>query len=159
MSESPPGLVQRLVPKYIKRSPVTGRDTIPPRFFTAPRACGLTQVAKRTQRVINIHTEQLITISEAPAHLPPRHNGRRIHLSACYRWIKLGIQGIVLEAVRIGGVTYTSLEALQRFAERSSTDRHAAHSPTTATQRRGRDEMLARKVAIALGINLPEHRP
>lgn len=159
MSESPPWLVHRLFPQYVKRTPVTGRDTIPPCLFTAPRACGLTQVATRTQRVINIHTEQLIATRDVPDYLPPRHNGRRIHLSACYRWIKLGIQGIVLEAVRIGGMTYTSLEALQRFAARSGTERHAAHSSPPATKRRGRDEMLARKVAIALGVNLPDRRP
>lgn len=109
--------------------------------------------------MINIHTEHLIPVGEIPNRLPRRPDGRCIHLSACYRWIKLGIRGIVLEAVKIGGVTYTSLEALQRFAERNSTENYPDHSPTPAKHRKGRDEMLARKVAIALGIRMPEQRP
>jgi len=45
-----------------------------------------------------------------------RPNGKRVHISAVYRWVQRGIKGVRLEAIRIGGTTYTSREALQRFA-------------------------------------------
>ena len=70
--------------------------------------------------MIDISQETLLPIREVPRHLPPRPNGKRVHISAVYRWTQRGIRGAVLEAIRIGGSTYTSTEALQRFAERLS---------------------------------------
>jgi hypothetical protein len=67
--------------------------------------------------MIDITQETLIPLREAPRRLPPRPNGKRMHISACYRWISRGVRGVRLEAIRIGGSTYTSLEALQRFAD------------------------------------------
>jgi hypothetical protein len=67
--------------------------------------------------MIDVQNEHLIAIRDLPAHLPRRPNGRKVHVSACYRWIRRGVRGAKLEAVRIGGTTYTSLEALQRFAD------------------------------------------
>ena len=42
-------------------------------------------------------------------------------MSACYRWVSRGVRGVRLDAIRIGGTLYTSLEALQRFADQLST--------------------------------------
>lgn len=70
--------------------------------------------------MINMSEETLISLREAPKHLPPRPNGKRVHISACYRWISRGVRGVHLESIKIGGSTYTSKEALQRFADRLS---------------------------------------
>lgn len=70
--------------------------------------------------MINISAETLIPLREAPKHLPPRPSGKRVHISVCYRWISRGVRGVHLESIKIGGSTYTSIEALQRFADRLS---------------------------------------
>jgi hypothetical protein len=66
--------------------------------------------------VIDIRNEQLVPLPDVPKILPMRGNGKRIHISAVYRWAQRGIRGTRLEVVRVGGTTYTSREALQRFA-------------------------------------------
>lgn len=65
--------------------------------------------------MIDIHSEQLVALRDVPALLPRRRN-RRVHLSTVYRWVTRGAGGRVLESVRLGGVSYTSREALERFA-------------------------------------------
>ena len=67
--------------------------------------------------MIDIHQERIIPLSAVPRHLPKRTSGKKIHISAVYRWTSRGVRGIVLESIKIGGCTYTSLEALQRFSE------------------------------------------
>jgi len=64
--------------------------------------------------MIDFSTEQLIALRDLPARLP-RRNDRRIHLSTLYRWISQGARGRTLESVRLGGITYTSVEAIERF--------------------------------------------
>lgn len=77
-----------------------------------------------------------------------------------YRWIKYGIRGGVrLEVVKIGGATYTSKEALQDFANRSSDA--AGGSPTTTASvtasRQRQIDRAAREVEKLLGRK-PKHR-
>ena len=67
--------------------------------------------------MIDIATEQLMPIREVPRFLPPRLSGRRVHVSAVYRWMNRGVRGVRLEGVKVGGTMYTSVEALQRFGE------------------------------------------
>ncbi len=64
---------------------------------------------------IDITSEQLILFSELPKHLPPQPSGKKIHLSACYRWKNQGLCGIRLETIFVSGNRYTSAEALNRF--------------------------------------------
>ncbi|WKZ57702.1 MAG: DUF1580 domain-containing protein [Bdellovibrionota bacterium] len=95
--------------------------------------------------------ERLVPLRDVPRLLPVRPNGRRTHLSVIYRWTSSGVAGVVLESIRIGGSTYTSVEALQRFAERLSSRNRAAEIPPSTTG--GRDPSLtARRVAAELGI-------
>ena len=90
--------------------------------------------------MIDIGAETLIPIREVPRHLPPRPNGKRVHMSACYRWIKRGVRGVRLDSIKIGGSTYTSTEALQRFADHLSSGRREepkavpAQTPTRQRQ-------------------------
>ena len=66
---------------------------------------------------IDISSETLITRSQAAARLPRNENGRKIHTSTIGRWMLKGVRGTVLEGVKVGGRTYTSVEALRRFSD------------------------------------------
>ena len=61
--------------------------------------------------MIDIDTEEFVPVDAVPDRLPPRRSGREIHESAVYRWIQRGIRGVRLEAIKLGGRTYTSVEA------------------------------------------------
>jgi hypothetical protein len=88
--------------------------------------------------VIDVAEENLIPLREAPRHIPPRPNGKRLHISAIYRWVQHGVRGVQLEAVSVGGTTYTSLEALQRFADRVTEARTGLRGPGVQSRSRSR---------------------
>ena len=105
--------------------------------------------------MIDISQERLIALRDAPRNLPARPNGKRVHISACYRWISRGVRGVCLESIRIGGTTYTSLEALQRFADHlgtPSSPRTSAYAPPTRTRQKQIDQ-ASKRLAEALGLN------
>ena len=82
--------------------------------------------------MIDLMQEHLVPMREVPKLLPVRPNGKPLHVSACYRWIDKGVQGTRLESVTIGGTTYTSREALQRFANHLSPPAQGAQPPGRA---------------------------
>src|SRR5262245_4075347 len=59
-------------------------------------------------------SEQLLTLSAAAREIPGP-SGRGLHVSTLWRWMQRGVRGIRLETVMIGGIRYTSREALERF--------------------------------------------
>jgi len=65
--------------------------------------------------MIDLATETLVPIPEAPKLLPPKRSGKLLHASAIYRWTSKGLRGHILESVQVGNVRYTSLPALHRF--------------------------------------------
>lgn len=71
-------------------------------------------------KMIDVTQESLMLLRDVPRHLPVRPNGKRLHISAVYRWTMRGVKGVRLETMKLGGSTYTSREALQRFSERLS---------------------------------------
>ena len=102
--------------------------------------------------MITLHTETLIPLRDAPKHLPPRPNGKRLHISACYRWIKRGVRGVFLESIRIGGTTYTSLEAIQRFADALTGGVPAIPARVTPPASARGNRNAARRLEIELGL-------
>ena len=62
--------------------------------------------------MIDLERESLLTMAEVSAMLPNRPS-----LCAIWRWRTKGVRGRKLESVVIGGTPYTSLEAVQRFAQ------------------------------------------
>lgn len=105
--------------------------------------------------MIDVGQERLISISNLPALLPARRNGRRIHVSACYRWVQRGIHGVKLEAIKIGATSYTSIEALMRFGISLNPQANgdpAAAIESSASRRRTADA-VSRRVARELGLN------
>jgi hypothetical protein len=81
--------------------------------------------------VIDISAENLITFSTAAKLRPPSRGGRPTHTSTIWRWASRGIRGVRLETIRLGAVTYTSVEALQRFGNRLSANSKSDVPPNT----------------------------
>lgn len=104
--------------------------------------------------MIDIATEHLLAIRDVPLHLPLRRSGRRVHISAVYRWLQRGTRGVQLESIRIGGTTYTSTEALARWSRQLSQplQEHSAYQPETTTARQRQIEEATRKVRAILRI-------
>jgi hypothetical protein len=82
--------------------------------------------------VIDIETEQLLTFRAAAEWLAARTGTPAPHPHTVRRWALVGVRGAVLDVVRIGCRTFTSIEALQRFA----TARDAPDRPAPAVSRR-----------------------
>lgn len=104
--------------------------------------------------MIDVTRESLVPVRDVPRCLPPRCKGNRVHISAVYRWMQKGVRGVVLDSCRIGGTTYTSREALQRFADQLTGDAPPPNPPTQRTSV-GRSHYLARvaeAVARELGL-------
>ena len=106
--------------------------------------------------MIDISTEHLIPISDVPRRLPPRPTGRRVHISAVYRWIQRGVRGTRLESIKIGGTAYTSSEALQRFADGLSATpaAQAPPQPRTTVTRQKQIDQAAKAVDAILNVRL-----
>ena len=68
--------------------------------------------------MIQLDTEQVLSLREATQQLPRRRNGQRPHIATLYRWATEGLRGVHLETLQVGGTLCTSIEALQRFFER-----------------------------------------
>jgi hypothetical protein len=62
---------------------------------------------------MNIMGEKLVPLGEAGGYVPLRP-----HYSTLKRWAYEGINGVVLETLKIGRRRFTSLQALERFVER-----------------------------------------
>lgn len=69
-------------------------------------------------------SEDLITLAEAGQLIP----GNR-HASTIWRWIHEGRHGVQLESLDVGGVTYTTRTAIQRFCEQVTAAKRAQRVP------------------------------
>jgi len=68
------------------------------------------------------------------------------------------MSGVRLEAIRIGGSTYTSLEALQRFANHlgASGPEQMTPEPTPARTRQKQIDQASKRLREALGMKEPD---
>ena len=76
---------------------------------------------------VDLLKETFISIQEVPSRIPPRtvftkspdgsRRAKTVRLSVntAHRWAKIGVSGIKLEIVQVGRLTYTSVEAMDRF--------------------------------------------
>jgi len=62
---------------------------------------------------------QAVTLKDACRYLP-RRNGKKVHYATVYRWATKGARGRVLETTMVGGVRYTTMEAIARFTKLES---------------------------------------
>jgi integrase len=100
---------------------------------------------------IDLSAETVIPLSAAPKNLPSSHTGRPVSFPTVWRWALQGIlaadgQRIRLETLKLGGRTVTSMEALQRFAERLSAPEQSASLPRSATATRKASERAAKEL-------------
>lgn len=107
--------------------------------------------------MIPIQGETLIPLRDVPRQLPAKSNAKRVHISACYRWVSTGVHGVVLESLKVGGTTYTSIEALERFAHKLSrrTDVERAERIGDPTTRATRAKSHATAERLELELALP----
>ena len=63
---------------------------------------------------LDFQKENAITLREVPKYLPKR-NAKKVHYSTVFRWVSKGARGRILESALIGGVRYTTVEAVERF--------------------------------------------
>jgi hypothetical protein len=82
--------------------------------------------------MIDVLTEDLISLKEFSRMCPPRRNGKRPVLSCVYRWVKDGIRGVRLETICIGGTRCTSREAAARFFSRITAQADGEQSAESA---------------------------
>ena len=80
-------------------------------------------------------SEHLLTLSAAARELPGP-SGRGVHVATLWRWAHRGVRGIRLESVMIGGIRYTSREALERFVAATTAAADGSRpAPQTRTSR------------------------
>ena len=65
-----------------------------------------------------------------------------------WRWAFKGIDGVKLEAYKIGGRRYTTAEALDRFVARLNGPRSANEPPESSLRRRQKDQASQRASEI-----------
>lgn len=57
----------------------------------------------------------LVRLSQVPAMLPKRPDGKKVSLVTIYRWIGKGCRGAKLQAWNLGGATFTTKAAVEAF--------------------------------------------
>ena len=101
--------------------------------------------------MINIHDEELLTLSGAAKRLPHGRAGKPVHVATLHRWASPGgLQGVRLETVKVGGIRFTSAEALERFITNCSAG-DARQEPQTT---RGRKKEIARAESVLAGAGI-----
>lgn len=97
--------------------------------------------------MIDIATETVIPIAEAPQHIPGRPS-----LATVWRWVLNGTRAGKLESFLIGGRRFTSVEAIQRFAEQSTAAADGHTPPIRTSKQRDRAIAAAEAELEAAGI-------
>jgi hypothetical protein len=64
--------------------------------------------------MIDLENDDCIGLEEVIERLP-RFGGKRIHLSTVIRWIRVGLNGVKLDAAKLGARHVTTWPAVQRF--------------------------------------------
>lgn len=86
--------------------------------------------------------ESLLTLKEAAKSLPGKPG-----YPTLWRWSQKGCRGVRLETILVGGIRYTSREALERFIAGCSGD--VAPVPVVATSKQRQRQIAAAKRELA----------
>jgi hypothetical protein len=98
--------------------------------------------------MIDTATEHLLTLSQAARSLPNRRGKRGVNVSTVWRWMQRGIRGVRLDSSLIGGIRYTSQEALERFFSAVTAAANGEQvAPLTSRQRERRIQAAERELA------------
>lgn len=96
---------------------------------------------------IDTQIEDLITLAYASQNFP----GRPVALQTIHRWRLNGVRGVKLETCLIGGIRYTSHQAIQRFIEAQNAG-PSETTPTISPSQRQRQSAAARQELAKMGI-------
>ena len=95
---------------------------------------------------IDVDTETLIHFAAAAREFP----GRPVCIQTLHRWRLHGIRGVKIETCIIGGLRWTSKEAIARFiAAQNAGDSPA---PAVTPKQRARQSAAARRELEAMGL-------
>jgi hypothetical protein len=79
--------------------------------------------------MIDLLSEDLISLTNATALFPPRRRGKKPNISTLYRWAQRGCRGVTLESIQVGGTRCTSRQALARFIDALTQQSGNPHQP------------------------------
>lgn len=96
--------------------------------------------------MINIESEELISLAEAAGMVPSGRKGRSPDVKTVYAWTTGGCRGVVLESLQAAGRRVTSKEAVRRFIHELT----AASRPGRAPSRGRPSEARNRAVEAEL---------
>ena len=96
---------------------------------------------------IDVEREDLIHFPEATRAFPGR---KRLSLATLHRWRLHGVRGVRLDTLLIGGLRYTSREAIGRFIAAQNADQQPA--PQITAKQRQRQSESARAELERIGI-------
>jgi hypothetical protein len=85
--------------------------------------------------MIDLKHDELLSLAKAREWIGDRTGSLPSRMSI-YTWIHKGIKGVKLEAAKIGGKIYTSVEALERFANRDNESPAPAVLPLSKRRQR-----------------------
>jgi hypothetical protein len=94
---------------------------------------------------IDPNSEELIHFQKAAKEFP----GRPVCLQTLHRWRLRGVRGSKLETIIIGGLRYTSLEAIGRFIASQNADQS---TPEISSQQRAKQSIAARHELEKMGF-------
>lgn len=97
--------------------------------------------------MIDIQAETIVSISEAPQHIPGRPS-----MATVWRWVLKGTRAGKLESILIGGRRFTSLEKIQMFAEQSTAADDVDTPPARTSRQREREISTAERACEQAGI-------
>jgi len=95
--------------------------------------------------VIDVKTEKIVPFQKAGRKFPENR-----HVSTIHRYRLRGVRGIKLETILIGGIRYTSEEAIQRFID--SLNSAGSPAPAISPAQRQRQSEAARVALQEMGI-------
>ena len=96
--------------------------------------------------MIDVEREDLVQFPEARGAFP----GRKIALATLHRWRMHGVRGTKLETCLVGGLRYTSKQAILRFVEQQNRDQQPA--PAITGKQRRRQAEAANRILEQAGI-------
>jgi hypothetical protein len=108
--------------------------------------------------MLDLFSEELISLSQAAKILPARRDGKKPHVSCLYRWTTQGCRGVRLESVQVGATRCCSKQSLQRFFDQLTAQEANGHlravipQPTKLPANRRQQIDAAEKRLDAAGI-------
>lgn len=98
---------------------------------------------------INVNTETLLAFNDARGEIV---SGKRYSLATLHRWRLRGNRGIKLETVLIGGVRYTSKEAISRMISAQNAGTPDTPDVNISLSQRNRQYEAAQRELEKMGV-------